>query len=349
MDNQRHKGAYGLMGDYVISKHFTADEKRHMRINPNVVGLIIREKSVNAVSSSDRLHMLIADMIMIQLVEGFGDFYEFAYYPTIEVLNIELETENVKHDPIDVTSFQPGYYADIGQETIDNIRKDLTEKKITPKVIHLGFAPQHHMRIHEMTYTNFASFLDGVKDLEVEKFPPPNFKVHIQAQIFTLPKINNNDNLYYSFPTANGDSNYQLKAASFFIQEEYVAFPKDFIEMENSSPSVRQCIQNFFKKMDMYVNMGDLKNLDFFNSYTAKYIKYFYAMCNAVFDVNFYKTFVREEGIHSFSINRRGEGWVLMNDQHSFKIDYIGHITELLKNEVLDAVVLEMDNKKKIE
>ncbi|KAI3378583.1 hypothetical protein SNEBB_007106 [Seison nebaliae] len=347
MNNQKHRGAYGLVGDYVLSKYFTAEDKRNMRINPNVMGVLVKENTITTVPTSERLHRLISDMIMVQMVEGVDRSYNFNYYPTIEVLNMELKIDNVKHDPIDVTPFRPNYYAVVGEEIIGNIRKDLTEKKIIPKVIHLGFAPQHQMRFHEMTYINFVSFLDRVKDFQVDEIPPPSFKVYVQGQRLSLPKINNNDNLYYSFPTANGDSNYQLKAASFFIQDEYVALPKDFIQTKNPSQSVRQCTQNFFKKMNVYTNMRLMRNFDDFKNYIGKHIKYFHAMCNALFNVNFYNYFVIKGSVHTFSINRRVEGWVLMNDQHSFKIDNIGEMSEMLKNEVVDAVVLELETEKK--
>ncbi|KAI3378582.1 hypothetical protein SNEBB_007105 [Seison nebaliae] len=282
------------------------------------------------------------------MVDGGGEFYSFAYYPNVEVLNIGILINSVRHDPIDVTPFQPGYYADLGNETMDELREDLTEKKITPKVIHLGFYPKGRMRIHEMTYISFSAFLHRIKHLQMEELPPPDFEIFIQSQRFTMPKINDNENVHYSFPIENGDADFQLKAVSFFLQYEYVTFPKDLIPVENPSPSVHNCTNKFLRKRETYANILGEGHLDFLDNYIKKYIKYFYAMCNAALDVEFYKTHVYNQGPHTFSINRRDDGWVLMNDQHSFEIDNIGQMSEMLKNEVVDAIVLEIETGKRL-
>ncbi|KAI3382202.1 hypothetical protein SNEBB_004782 [Seison nebaliae] len=254
-----------------------------MKVFPAATESMIFEKTLLERSSLERFNTVLNDVISVEPLDVSGHLYRYIYYPKIRVLNVEFELENVQHDPIHITSFQSCYYNDIDHSIINNLNDEMVKRKIRPKVIQIAFHEKPIMRIHERTFFKFSQFLSRLKGEGILNAPPPDFSVFLQTQRFTMPRINE-ETIYFPFPTDIGEKNYELKAISFRIYQEFELLMSHIPPIIHESSTVKNCVEKFRAKTVSYLDSSEIKILIFLYAYMEKYIGYFNTICLTVLD-----------------------------------------------------------------
>ncbi|KAI3389325.1 hypothetical protein SNEBB_001442 [Seison nebaliae] len=339
-DNKTYDYEFGPGGHYCLVEGLR-EHIKPIRLHSVMAKMMIEKKAPRPMSHFARLETFLKDLVDERPITKINDDgYMYNYYPKLELLNIELFLGNVLYNPIDIKPFLPSYYFEVGHFLMDALRHDLKKDKAEPKLIHMAFLDIPNLRIHQITYYLFFHYLQDLLPNGIENAPPPDFPIYVEYQLFTVPSIRK-WTTFFPFPCCQITPKFQLKGLSIRLYAEVELSFRNIPSQNNVFNGVGDCVENFYLKMKDYV-WGDLA--EFLLLYMKKYALRFRGLCTALLDEKEFYPLYDEMGdyMHTFSIIQKNDDWFFMNDQHSFRIDDIDKMTYLLKNERVDAVVLEV-------
>ncbi|KAI3385150.1 hypothetical protein SNEBB_006699 [Seison nebaliae] len=262
--------------------------------NPNnLYKELVAEQNID-ISSKNRLHMMLNDILSDESSNSYGVGYQYNYYPSLSVLNIQMDGTDVIYNFITPVRFQPNYYEIFGRNVIENLRANVRQWKLNPQVLHMAFSFTDILRIHDRTFLMFAQFLTQLSNNteqllnNSQALPEPTFPIYLSIQSVSLPRLTDNNSLLYPFPSINREENdcsFKLKGISVRLMEEgevslNTLFPTP--QTGTYHRSINDCVRKFRNKMMNFIKDGFdqlehlvnkyLKTYDYHFEDTKKYI-----------------------------------------------------------------------------